>query len=304
MSDSDQPATVTIVGDQVLAVSPEGKKARIPVSHLMEEINSLRHSAGGLILPEGVRTQYPTKNGLVLVHETSPRFYNFQWITKDSPAPYGPEAKYESVRVLLPYVVILCLVVRDRRGTYQLTNWNEAFFRNETLLSENDPLYYPALLNCSKIAPQKEHALSWICTQHLDKSKIPKNADPSCRIKNCLSALLHHLYESGFNLSSEHHELTSWFSATVEAKIDPRIASIEAWAKASEEDKMFSITVPWLPTGHTVKEVAHRMINLQKIAPQEIAHESDFSRLIFRHTKKKKSTASSAIEDIFDFLPF
>ena len=63
----------------------------------------------------------------------------------------------------------------------------------------------------------------------------------------------------GFNRSSEHHELSSWFTETVSAGVDPRLASVETWEAASAEEPLFVLQVPWLPTGKTLGQVIERI---------------------------------------------
>ena len=124
---------------------------------------------------------------------------------------------------------------------------NECFFRTEPLRSLNDPVFYPALLNCSKFDPPDGRPLSWICTQFMqDRANqiARKSTDPNVTMRKGMEALLHCLLETGFNYSSEHHELTSWF--TVSKEQDPRIATVERWEAETKKDPNFVLDVPWL----------------------------------------------------------
>ena len=123
-----------------------------------------------------------------------------------------------------------------RNGAVALSDANECFFRNERLRRLDDELRYPALLNCSRFADEADHPLSWICTQHLDRSGLAdEGRDLDSVVEASLRTLVGHLFESAFNLSSDVNEGASWFSETVRHEVvdrfwlvKPRAASLEA----------------------------------------------------------------------------
>ena len=51
--------------------------------------------------------------------------------------------------------------------------------------------------------------------------------------------------EAGFNRSSEHHELTSYYTLT--SKKIPQVKDLDLWEKLSREDPLFVLDMPWLP---------------------------------------------------------
>ena len=102
-----------------------------------------------------------------------------------------------------------------------------------------------------------------------------------------MRTLLSHLLETGFNYSSEHHEGASWYTATVEAGVDPRIATVEEWEAATREDSLFVLDVPWLPTGKSLGEIARRVGSRQNGRRATYASAGDLARVLF-HSQKEK----------------
>jgi len=278
---------ITIEGSRAVMTSQEGKRVGVTVSSLVERLRERGPDTQDAILPDGVKAVRELPAGLVVVHQTPPSRYAFRWIAKDSEVPYGPGTEYRTVHLALPYIVTLA--VFEGRGVPQLSGRNECFFLNESVDRRGleAPLCYPALLNCSKFPRGEEHALSWICTQHLAASEFAGRETLHASIRDGLGALLRHLLESAFNYSSEHHELNSWFSETVAAGVDPRIASVEDWEKASAEDPLFALDVPWLPTGHTLGSAIERIRKLG--ARPEVKGARDLARLIANTAGRPKA---------------
>jgi hypothetical protein len=274
---------VMVRGHTAEAVSPEGRRASLPVADLLEAARPPRRpDSDGLVLPDGVKVLVPTRRGAIVVHQTPPRVHNFRWITKESGRVYGRAAKYRPVRIALPYVVVVATFTSFRGGKLLLSGWNECFFRNEPLRNLDDALCFPALLNCSRLEADPAKPLAWICTQLLDRTPLARPDDADGPMQGGLRALLAHLFETGFNYSSEHHELSSWFSETVAAGIDPRLASVEAWEAATNDDPLFALDVAWLPAGHTLRQVTER-IRRTMGGEHVVASAADLARLIFNH---------------------
>jgi len=206
-----------------------------------------------------------------------------QWIASNSPAPFGRKAIYRTVRIALPYLVVLAVFVPGRGNRIQLNGFNECFFRQAPLKNPAiDTLFYPALLNCSKFDPPDGRPLSWICTQKLNFNSISSQPDDNTRMRTALRALLHALLETGYNLSSEHHEASSWFTESV--SIDPRIATIERWVRQTEIDPLFVLDVPWLKTGLTLDQVIERAFDILLASQPEIKSAGDIQRILFNHS--------------------
>jgi hypothetical protein len=288
-----QGEIVTFEGDEVVATLPEGTRRSMKFSDLLRKMSPTLPDTGTAILPDGVKSALPFSGGVTLVHQTPPQIYSFQWIADDSSHDYGPGTEYRTVRLALPYLVVLAVYfVRGRGGGLPvLSARNECFFSSEPIETKGTetPLCYPALLNCSKIEDDGSGPLSWICTQHLPASEFAGSKSIDASLRQGLAALLRHLLESGFNRSSENHEGASGFGASVEAKIDPRVASVEAWEAASRDDPLFALDVPWLPTGKTLGELTARISSPGRVRSRTIDSAADLARLVFNSTQKRKA---------------
>jgi hypothetical protein len=292
-----EPANETVVvqGDCAVATLPEGTRCEMKVSELIRQLAPTVPDTCGAVLPDGTKCALPTRGGVVLVHQTPPQVYGFRWIARDSQAEFGPGTRYRTVRLSLPYVIVLAVFAIPKRGVPVLSERNECYFSNSPLetLGLDTPLGYPALLNCSKIGIGDGGGLplSWICTQYLPKPETRGHRSLDASFREGLGALLRHLFESGFNRSSEHHEGESGFSASVKAKIDPRIASVEAWEEATREDPLFAIEVPWLPVGKTLREITARGGKPGRGRGKSFGTAADLVRLIFNASAAPRSSS-------------
>lgn len=277
------PPKITIAGTEATSISPEGLEAKMDVETLLTRLGGEGPSSVNtpdLILPDGVKYVLWRRGHLVVVHQTPPAVHGFKWISADSKARHGPGTVYRQVRIALPYVIVLALFESGRAGELALSGANECFFRNEPLRSPGDEMCYPALLNCSKLAsPVKP--LSWICTQHLERSRPPAGAGINERVRLGLLDLRRVLLETGFNYSSEEHELSSWFSES--NGVDRRVATVEAWECATREDPTFACTVPWLAVGMSVREVAERTLTLAAGRSRRSRTSRDVAQVLFNH---------------------
>lgn len=267
----------------VHAVSPEGKKASMPLPRLIERIAPPQMDSCGMVLPDGVKALIPGTPFVIWAHQTPPRTYAFKWIARDSPSRFGPGTEYRTARIALPYLIVLALFGPGEKGQLTISKSNECFFRADPLASLDDELFYPALLNCSKFTPQEGRPLSWICTQHLKRGSFDREPDQNRRLRAGFQALMHCLLETGFNYSSEHHETSSWF--TESCRVDSRITTVEDWEAASKADPLFVLDVPWLKTGFSVKQVAERMFKNHRAAKPGPISASLLARLVFNHAQ-------------------
>lgn len=283
---------LVVRGDAVQATSPEGEVRWMKVGDWIGRLAPRRIDTCDALLPDGTKAVLPLPKGTLVVHQTPPRTFRFQWIAPDSPAPFGPGTQYREVRLSLPYVVVLATFDHGPDGLPRLSNGSECFFANQPLDREGfeTPLSYPALLNCSRFGEEvKDKPWSWICVQHLSRKSHAGGKSAGDCLRLGLGALLRHLFESGFNLSSEHHEESSWFSETVARGVDPRVSSVEAWEAASAEDPLFGLEVPWIPTGHSLGQVIERMAELRGGQPARAATAADLARVVFRHGEKHRT---------------
>ncbi|MFQ5503606.1 MAG: hypothetical protein ACE5F1_02285 [Planctomycetota bacterium] len=273
--------SITIEEDWVRALSPEGQEARMPLRAMLECLQPRRLSE--IVWPGHVKHVCDMRSGGVVVHETPPGVHNLKWITERSPAPFGPAARYRSVRIALPYVIVVAVFKFSPDGRLVLGGANECFFSNEALTSLENILCYPALLNCSRFHPSlKDRPLSWICTQFLDRSEFEGIEDQGKRARASLEALVRHLLQSGFNRSSDEHELASWYTETLRAKVDSRISSMKRWEKATEKNPFFVEQVPWLSTDMSLRKTIERIRSNERLggAPRDAA---SLARIVFNH---------------------
>jgi len=275
--------TVTFKETMAHAETPEGQKASMRIADLITRICPRQMDTGGAILPDGVKSvlsQGPAH--MIWVHVTPPRVFQLKWIAGDSPAHFGQGTTYRMVRIALPYLIVLAVFTPGENNLVQLSHFNECFFRNHPLESLDDELFYPALLNCSKFHPQQGRPLSWICTQHLDRSRFINEPDTNRRCRIGLGSLLNCLLDTGFNYSSENHEESSWY--TQSAKVDARISTIDKWQAATAKSPLFVLEIPWLKTGMTVRQVTERIfknLNAPRAAPTTAG---DVARLVFNNS--------------------
>jgi len=161
--------TITIQGDEVCAVSPEGATSSMKLTELFSKLAPRLPDSAEMVLPDGAKALVPLANGTIVVHQTPPRVYGFKWIANDSKEDFGDGTRYRNVRIALPYLVVLAVFEAPRGGLPSLSMRNECFFINQPLdtIGFETELHFPALLNCSRLPDDPKHPLSWICTQHL-----------------------------------------------------------------------------------------------------------------------------------------
>jgi len=271
---------ITIDGNMVRAVSPEGQTATMSLEDLMKVTNRRRMDSRGVVLPDGVKLLDSRGSTTIWVHETPPRVYSFKWIARESPSRYGHGTEYRMVRIALPYLIVMAAFDGE-----MLSGQNECFFRTSPLEDENDELLYPALLNCSKFTPQEGRPLSWICTANMGPESFLGCRKPKQQMRAGFRALMHCLLETGFNYSSEDHEGSSWF--TESTRCDPRVSTVENWIQATEENPLFVLDVNWLKTGMSAREVIDRMFGYRGLGGNGAISAADLARIIFNYRPSK-----------------
>jgi len=291
---------VVIKGKQVCATSPEGQRACIDLERFIQVVVRLLGQApqGDCILPDGVKLEKTRGPITVWVYERPPQVYSLKWIAGDSPAPFGKETKYRTVRIALPYLLVLAVFERGAGDHLMLSHRNECFFLNAPLKSPQDKLFYPALLNCSKFEPQEGHPLSWICTAKLDVRSLALEKDHNRRMRESLRALLHCLLETGYNQSSEHNEESSWF--TESTGVDPRVSTVEKWERATAKDPLFVLDVPWLETGFSLDGVIERIFQNVGLTSGKVCTAEDVKRIVFNNHSRRRMRKGPHMP-LFDF---
>lgn len=275
-------SNITIQQNTVKMVSPEGKTKKVSVSQFVEAIRG--NTSQPTILPSGIKTVIHRGKAMILVHQSPPEVRSLKWIANDSPSKFGPGTTYRTVRIGLPYVITMALFANTPQNGWELTHGNECFFRNAPLEDHDDELYFPALLNCSKFPEdvQQEKPQAWICTQFLqmEMGRLKQENNINKRIQLSINALARCLFDSGFNQSSESHEGSSWFNES--KNVDRRINTVEDWERATEQDPLFVLEVPWLSTKMTLWDMADRIVKLHRLdtGSDDIVNAQQLARLI------------------------
>ena len=281
--------TITITGKTVQATSPEGVTATMSIDKFVNQLRPAVMNCGGMVLPHGVHMFFSTTKTTIFFWELPPAVHHVRWISADSAVPYaraGGKVLYEDRLLAMPYVIIVAVFVRDPSGRLVLSGRNEAYFRTAPLEDPDGELLFPALLNISKFRTKVAAGmpLSWICTEHLNLRKLAAESDFNTRARQSLKALRSTMLEAGFNYSSEHHELTSYW--TVSAKKIPEIADLDRWEKLSREDPLFALKIPWLPAMDqgrpvTVQKLVDRIEKLLKAKDTTPDTSDRLARIVF-----------------------
>ncbi len=192
----------------------------------------------------------------ICIAQLKPELRLLQWLSPDSPVPFGPGARTSQRQLATPYVIIKAPFHRGR-----LQPRVEVFYRAAPLGSKDGPggaLCFPNLLN---VSPHAYDCVSWFCTQYLPVGDLPPGMAAG------LDAIIHHLWGGGFNASSEEHEGLSGFGLTVQKEIDERVANVDRWEAESQRDPRFVLNVPWLDARVSVAQLIEREMKFHHVAP-------------------------------------
>ena len=195
-------------------------------------------------IPETVKFAWRRGESVVLALEQKPVCHTVRWLADDSPAPFGHGASYREVRLAFPFVVLL---VAFHGGN--LTGQQQCFYRRAPLTSITDELLLPNLLNVARAYDQT----CWLCLANLNQNMAKLSWDE--RVRKIWS----HLFQAGFNASSEHHEGNSYWQTM--RTVDRRVASVAEWEQESARNPFFPLAVEWRPSGRTVSDVLEEMMH-------------------------------------------
>jgi hypothetical protein len=189
-------------------------------------------------IAETVRFFWQRGEAVVLVMEQKPACHTVRWLADDSQVKFGRGATYREARLAFPFVV---LVLAFHGGN--LTGQQQCFYRRSPLGSIDDELLLPNLLNVACAYDQT----CWLCLANL--SPVMAQMSWAERVRTVWS----HLFQAGFNASSEHHEGNSYWQTM--RSVDPRVAGVAAWEAESARNPFFPLDVGWRPSGKTVRAV-------------------------------------------------
>jgi hypothetical protein len=293
--------SVTLQGSDVEVITPEGGRASMPLPALLEQAAAGQVDTGSAALPRDVRYVSSIGPIKVWVAEVPPACWNLRWIKGGSDKRRPGRLSYRRVSIALPYLVVVAAFVPGPGGI-TLSDSNECFFRTAPLEHwRRDELLVPALLNCSLFATPhgrcpigvEGRPVVWICTQYLDRS-FQSETDADRRMLLGFQSLMSTLLSTGFNYSSEMHEFSSGF--TQSRDVDARVATIEAWEQATQDDPEFTLQVPWLKTGYTVHDVVERVFQRLSAPRRQIRSASDVVRLVLHHHGRAKDNGKGRKE--------
>ena len=118
-----------------------GVPITVPTKDFFQAIEG--NATSSMIYPSGVKFITQKKNAIFVVHETTPRIWNFKWLKENSPEPYGAGAKYRNVKLALPYVYLITEMVQTASGV-SISQRNACYFCNEPIKDFNQKVAYPA----------------------------------------------------------------------------------------------------------------------------------------------------------------
>jgi hypothetical protein len=222
-------------------------------------------------IPDGLRFHRRRGDVEVVVLEEPPAVRTVRWLRDDSPAPFGPLARYQTARLAFPYVV---MILGLRAGA--LTGRGQCFYRVTPLQDLADPLLFPNLRNVAHAHGQ----LAWVC---LRKMKVDLASLPWTEK---VRQIREHFWQAGFNSSCE----TSYWQTMRD--VDPRVASIAAWEEATDRDRFFPLRVAWRAAGVAVGAVMDETVRaldppgLPRTARDLIPLLTDFARTVRRRRAK------------------
>lgn len=226
--------------------------SRVGLRELIAEIERRStRSPSCRIVPERVRAWVEKGDCVALAIELKPGPRSVRWLAEDSPAPFGRRARYRALlRLSFPYVVVLAVFSHGA-----LTPLSQLYYRAHPLTDRDDELLLPNLPNVAR-----GYGLEcWVCLVGMRDDLVGRSWSEK------VEAIAAHVFGAGFNRSAEMHEGNSYADAARE--LDPRLASVEAWAEATARQPMFALDVPWSPAKTTLGAELEQM--LRKIAPLE-----------------------------------
>jgi hypothetical protein len=254
---------IQIVGDRVNVRAGGDTLVTLRVADFLPRLaRALEQPPSCGILPDGVRVWHERGDAVALAVEVPPQVRSVRWLAEGSAAHFGHGARYGQHWIAFPYIELLLVF---RGGA--LTGFQQLYYRLEPLETGED-LLLPNLLNVAKGYGQR----CWLCLANMrDVSRL---AWPEK-----IRAVVDHVFSAAFNRSAEEHEGNSYWSAM--RKIDPRVASIEAWEAATRQNPRFPLEVGWKAARTTVSAELAAMLD-QVIAPAALETATDLAGLMSR----------------------
>ncbi len=208
------------------------------------------------LLPPGARWALVRGPSLVIAVEHPPLVRWIGWGEKALDEP----GSYSYTSLAFPYAVHLLLF---HRGSFEEMR---LYYRNGPLVAEEDPLYMPNLWNISS------------SESPLAKCRVCLRGRPvfdDLTVAGQAQAAIEFFWSAGFNLDIE----SNCFRRA--AALDNRIATLEAWEKATSADPLFPLSVQWEEAGVSLRKAGEHLLDWRGAArPLEDA--SDIADLLYR----------------------
>lgn len=246
--------------------TPPKVDREVPLEDFLRAVTaSVRRPRRGhhLLLPPGTRIVKLEGTVNALCIEQPPQLRVIRW----SPAAMGKGGVYQTHRLAFPYIVYIFLFFQ---GTFEEMR---VYYRTAPLQSPNDALLMSNLWNV-QADPGKPSA----CRACLRGRPFDLWGNP---LADQISVLLDYFWSTGFNTDIEGN----CFERARD--LDSRIASLDEWAGASQNDSLFPLTLNWEQLEATVGEVMDRLVETGPQPRQAIGEASDLADLIYRIPEHK-----------------
>jgi hypothetical protein len=208
------------------------------------------------LLPPGTRWTIVRGPSLIIAVEHQSQVRVVSWGEKALDEP----GSYRRSRLAFPYVIYLLLF---HHGSFEEMR---LFYRTAPLASEHDALCMPNLWNIS--ASETPIAKCRVCLRG-------RPALYDLTVAAQAQAAIEFFWSTGFNLDIE----SNCFRRA--APLDSRIATIEAWERATASDPLFPLAVRWEEAGLSLRKAAEHLLDWRG-AVRPLEHASDLADLLYR----------------------
>jgi hypothetical protein len=242
---------------------------QVALKDLLEGVASSFDSAQRdttLFVPSGTRYVKVRGPSTGLVVELPPDIRRVTW----KPAKMEGGAESTPYWLAFPYTIHICIFYTIKGDEAYGGGLEEmrVYYRNTPLRSPDDPLYVPNLFNVQVDPALTSNCRACLRGQPEDLENLP--------VVDQVETLLNFFWETGFNLDIE----SNGFERA--RTLDPRIASLEAWAEASQADPLFPLHIQWESAKCTARHVMDRLIDMRDADAKPLQSASDLADLMYR----------------------
>jgi hypothetical protein len=224
---TQEPEQIRIEAEAVRLLRPAGEgglavEREVRLADLTAALADGHQADRTPVLPEGSRLFARWRHTTVLVIEEAPRVRRVRWSAKTLKS----EGSYTEHHLAFPFIVYLIGFYQAEFDTMRI------YFRTEPLRSEEDALYLPNLWNVQ--AAESPLARCRACLRGR-----PEGLDRP--VGEQAAGLIEFFWSTGFNQDIEDNCFDRARTR------DVRIATLEAWEAATQEDPLFALGVAWEP---------------------------------------------------------